>query len=34
MASQEENHRSLMIGREEKGEHTAAFAVKVTGKNP
>jgi len=34
MVSQEENHRSLMIGREETNERTTVFAVKVIGKNP
>ena len=33
MVSQEENHKSLMFGREDKGENAAAFAVKTTGKN-
>jgi len=33
MVSQEENHKSLMFGREDKGENATAFAVKTTGKN-
>ena len=34
MVSQEENHKNLMIGREDKGENAAAFSVKVTVKSP
>ena len=34
MVSQEENHKSPMIGREDREECAAAFAVKAVGKNP
>jgi len=33
MVSQEEVHKNLMIGREDKGENVAAFAVKTTRKS-
>jgi len=33
LVSQEETHKNLMVGREDKRKNVAAFAVKVTGKN-
>jgi len=34
MVSQEENHRSLMIGREDRGERAIVLAVKAAEKHP